>query len=366
MFFLNSEFEAFQDRMRNLALPEHHFADQLRLATQAHGGYAQSVADLIPDQAATALGLAFPNGLADYFAGAHSTLLDQVDRITLSRRQLLDSVGAFTDPSELFRHQFQQPLAGLAESSARAIAAAFPVGIPDYVFDAQEMLAGHLGRLTEATQGISAVDLQASVIGWNKEHLRELLETFNSQFVEMALRSVRVDNAGRLMVDDEELDRGEVDAATMVLSGEASFSDFLAQVLALLPKLSKPVAWFLLNVLVSYFVSIAANRHTPFWESLWDEMTGQTPRVVRKQILRDVRERFVLEELRDYRFTSASELHVRAAGKRSASILDSLPMGKTVRVLQRDRDWTEIEYETRDDGNRTGWVFSRYLRRFDR
>ena len=73
----------------------------------------------------------------------------------------------------------------------------------------RDRLAGHLGRLTETTQGISAVDLQASVIGWNAEHLRELLEPFNTQFAEMALRSVRVDNAGRLVGDVEELDRGE-------------------------------------------------------------------------------------------------------------------------------------------------------------
>jgi len=79
-----------------------------------------------------------------------------------------------------------------------------------------------------------------------------------------------------------------------------------------------------------------------------------------------VRERFHLGQLRDYRFTTASELRVRVAGKKSAALIDSLPMGKTARVLQRDRDWTEIEYETRDDGNKTGWVFSRYLRRFDR
>ncbi len=136
--------------------------------------------------------------------------------------------------------------------------------------------------------------------------------------------------------------------------------------LALLPKLSKPIAWLVLNVVVSYFVSITANRHTPFWEAMWDEMTGQTPRIMQKQIIRDVRERFDLGELREYRFTTASELHVRVAGKRSAAILDSLPMGKTVRALQRDRDWTEIEYETRVDGKKTGWVFSRYLRRFDR
>ncbi len=219
MFSMNAGLEAFQERLRNLTLPEHHFADQLQRATQVHGEYAQRLADLVPNHA-NEMALAFPSGLPDYLSGEHSTLLDQIDQITLSRRQLLDSVGVLKDHSELIRHQFQQPLADLTQSGARALAAAFPRGIPNYVSDAQEMLAGHLERLTQATRGISVLNLQVSVLGLgrNAEQLRGLLEPFSKQFAEVALRSVRVDDAGRVMIDEEELDRDEVDTATKVLS----------------------------------------------------------------------------------------------------------------------------------------------------
>ena len=76
---------------------------------------------------------------------------------------------------------------------------------------------------------------------------------------------------------------------------------------------------------------------------------------------------FTLDELRPHRFTSATILHVRSEGNTNSEIIDELKHGKVVRVITKDKRWCLIEYNDSFTGaTLRGWVFSRYLLKFER
>ncbi|CAG9164191.1 SH3 domain-containing protein [Cupriavidus pampae] len=70
--------------------------------------------------------------------------------------------------------------------------------------------------------------------------------------------------------------------------------------------------------------------------------------------------------LRDYRFIGTKLLIVRSAPSARAPQLGQLRFGYLVRILQRNGDFTLISWRNTDSNVEIqGWVFSRYLRRFD-
>ena len=65
-------------------------------------------------------------------------------------------------------------------------------------------------------------------------------------------------------------------------------------------------------------------------------------------------------------FVSAQTLTLKAAPKARASVVAQLRFGQPVRVRETNRDFTLVACRAEDgEVELQGWVFSRYLRRFD-
>lgn len=69
---------------------------------------------------------------------------------------------------------------------------------------------------------------------------------------------------------------------------------------------------------------------------------------------------------REFRFVSTQVLWVRAKPGAKARVVGQLSFGNLVRLVEKDKDFALVAWRS-DDGKAElqGWVFSRYLRRFD-
>lgn len=124
-------------------------------------------------------------------------------------------------------------------------------------------------------------------------------------------------------------------------------------------------------ILASIFLPILFFLASPFWNSYVDfhvkkNLEGTSTQATNKQVKEAAREAVGdLRLLRDYRFVTAQSLAVRAEPKARGQTLGQLRLGQTVHVLGKERDFTLVTWRS-EDGNAQlqGWVFSRYLKRF--
>ncbi|MDO5039069.1 SH3 domain-containing protein [Clostridium sp.] len=69
--------------------------------------------------------------------------------------------------------------------------------------------------------------------------------------------------------------------------------------------------------------------------------------------------------LNTYRFVSANALSVRVSNNIKSNKICELNYGDVVKILKKNKNWSFIEYE-KDDACIKGWVFTRYISRFEK
>lgn len=70
--------------------------------------------------------------------------------------------------------------------------------------------------------------------------------------------------------------------------------------------------------------------------------------------------------LNTYRFVNSNVLNVRTKNTVKSRVIYSLNRGSVVRIINKQKNWTKIEYKNEDETVViTGWVFTRYISRFD-
>lgn len=124
-------------------------------------------------------------------------------------------------------------------------------------------------------------------------------------------------------------------------------------------------------ILAVFFLPLLFLFVSPFWNSYVDfhmkkSLEGVSTQAANKQVKEAAREAVGdLRLLRDYRFVSAQSLAVRSEPKARGQALGQLRLGQTVHVLGKEGDFTLVVWQS-EDGNSElkGWVFSRYLKRF--
>lgn len=191
------------------------------------------------------------------------------------------------------------------------------------------------------------------------------LDPLNQYVAELASADVHLSDSASLIVDGYEVSLAEVDAAVEQMGEPESEEALIQRLIEVLGRLAKPVRIALVKIFITYFLAILANLTTPIYADWWEQYSHLEPRVAKKEIVRDAEELFTAEQLLGYRFVYATLLHVRAEGVMSGEVIDALPMGKTVKVVERRKSWSLIEYEDPESEEvLQGWVFSRYLMKF--
>ncbi|MGR5235552.1 SH3 domain-containing protein [Vibrio alfacsensis] len=131
--------------------------------------------------------------------------------------------------------------------------------------------------------------------------------------------------------------------------------------------LNEKVKAIVVFFLLPYCISIFANFTTPIYEIWWQQLSLIDQRSAKKEVVKEANKSYDFSELHDYRFVVATVLHVRESGSKNSEIIAELYIGKTVKVINKLKRWTLVEYYDENSGQlEQGWVFSRYLERFSK
>ncbi len=198
------------------------------------------------------------------------------------------------------------------------------------------------------------------------QQIAERLDPLRKMLERLEELDITVTEDGRVTVGRNTVSAGDIESALDSLpESTEDVESFIGQFIDWLKRLSEPVRYAILYVLLPYLVTIIGNLTTPLYEDWWKEHSQLDKRVVKKEIVRKAQEQFDPSDLTAFRFVYATSLNVRSDPKRNAEILDTLITGKVVKVIERRRSWTYIEYyDDHLEENVTGWVFSRYIRKF--
>ncbi|MFA0507260.1 SH3 domain-containing protein [Vibrio sp. 10N.222.54.B12] len=143
-----------------------------------------------------------------------------------------------------------------------------------------------------------------------------------------------------------------------IISDEASFLTWFDGL--------RPSMQLLISLFLSYWLNIFANLSMPLYEDWGYLFQQEPPRNAVKLVVKEAFKDFDLQELSSYRFVTASSLHVRISSNINSEIIDDLSSGKAVRFVSKSKRWVQIEYLCPDTGEeKTGWVFARYLSKFE-
>ena len=201
-----------------------------------------------------------------------------------------------------------------------------------------------------------------------QEQVNKYLQPLNNYLSDPGLDSVFINSDGSFSVSGEAVDVESVKQSIQNISAEYENTiDFIDHFFKCLEKLSDSARLVIIYLMLPYFLSIVANLTTPIYEEWWREFANIDNRVAKKEIVRAANENYSPEDLQNYRFVCTAILYLRSAGNTKAEIVDELYLGKTVRIIKKSKRWSLIEYKDVDStDSKQGWVFSRYLQRFNR
>ena len=199
-----------------------------------------------------------------------------------------------------------------------------------------------------------------------QDQLSKYLNPLNEYLSSPLMGNIVVGSSGEISVSDEVVDAKAVSKSIESLSNDYSTTEeFLEHFFKLLEKLSNSARIVVIYLVLPYFLAIIANLTTPIYEEWWKEYTELDQRSAKKEIIREANELYGPEELNGYRFVYASILHVRKSGNINSEIIGELYLGKSVKVHEKLKRWSFVEYQDSDSGDiKKGWVFSRYLHKF--
>ncbi|MBE4620730.1 SH3 domain-containing protein [Vibrio navarrensis] len=190
-----------------------------------------------------------------------------------------------------------------------------------------------------------------------------------SDYLSSSLMSqIAVSDHGMITVSNDVVDLEIISESITSLEGDfSSTDDFLEHLFGLLGSLSERARTVFIYLIFPYILAIVANITTPIYEEWWKEYTQLDQRSAKKEIIREANDIYSLQELKDFRFVYATILNVRELGSINSEIIGELHFGKTVRLISKSKSWSFVEYQDSDTGLiNQGWVFSRYLRKFER
>lgn len=201
-----------------------------------------------------------------------------------------------------------------------------------------------------------------------RDQIANLLNPLNQYLSKFQGLEINVDAAGNVFIDGNEVSAEEIsDAINSFHAARQSVQEFVESFVAWLSQLTPRLRPAVLFLVLPYIISVVATLTTPLYQEWWRERISADPRVAKKEIVLEANEIHGRKELANYRFVYATRLHVRAAANMNSEVLDHLPLGKSVRVVRRQKAWTEIEYLIDSTGETsTGWVYSRYLHKFEK
>lgn len=282
---------------------------------------------------------------------------EQIAKMLEPQRRMQEQLAKALEPQRRIQEQLAktlQPQRQIQEQLAKAL-------------EPQRQMQEQLARLLEPQWRIgnalsSALSSHSTAIQQLSRLNREVAKARLSEIQVVSENQVEV---GASVVSVREISE-EIESIPAVRAAENGI-EFVAALLDWLSGQTEAVKNVVLFLVLPYVIAIFANLTTSIYEEWWLELRELPAREVHKSIVREANRAYEPEELLDYRFVTASVLHVREQGGMKHPILGELHQGKIVRLLIKNRRWSLVEYVDIDTGEISqGWVFSRYLGRFSK
>lgn len=301
----------------------------------------------------------------------HRALQEQIDRILEPQRRLQEQIDKFLEPQLRFQKQIEkyfEPHRKLQDQMQRYL-------------EPHQRLQEQLDKHLQPQRQLQVqIDKYLEPYRQRQEQLHKHLEPYrlfedqvskhlkslNRYLSDPMMDNISINKDGALFIAGEVVDVEQVENTVAEISGDySSPEEFFNAFFKLLEKLGNAARIAVIYLVFPYLLSIVANLTTPIYEEWWKEYSGSDHRVAKKEIIREANEAYRPEELNGYRFVYATILHVRSSGSINSEIIDELYLGKTVKIIEKVKRWSHIEYQDSDSGElKQGWVFSRYLEKF--
>ncbi|WP_280190368.1 SH3 domain-containing protein [Delftia sp. PS-11] len=211
------------------------------------------------------------------------------------------------------------------------------------------------------------------------ERFKEPLSASSAQgILESMAKANESLSAKRLLEDATQLPKPEdaheeavhlVQDITAGVSKALTLQEAVDQIVQAIEATKTPLSQnLLLIVLVPLLISILSaflNPIADFYIKKWLEETSKQEAT--KQVKEAARQSIGdIQLLDDFRFVSTQNLALKSGPKAKAPVVGQLRFGQTVRLLEKERDFTLVVWRSEDSKiELQGWVFSRYLRRFN-
>jgi hypothetical protein len=198
-----------------------------------------------------------------------------------------------------------------------------------------------------------------------KETATNILENYSST-------GLKIGNDGTVSVLGEMVSIDEINnevqsflKANIYLPAQNKFRDFLNDLIAKIRQLKKPIQFVLTRIILQIFLGVISGLCV--YKIVETEVNR--PKFSKREIIKKIRgitqQKFDLELLKNHRVVSANVLNVREKPGHQSKKIDELSLGQVVKVIEKKRNWTLIEYHYENsDDIFNGWVFTRYLKRF--
>jgi len=193
----------------------------------------------------------------------------------------------------------------------------------------------------------------------------------DSILTQIDLENIKVSESGTISVEGNIFSAKEVSDIYGELIVSIAHLPSPAQVLDAIclffDKLKKPMVTLLLIIILPFIINVTSNLSTCYFEEIISDLTNKSKREKTKIIKQDAQRHFDADLLRQYRFVTANVLRVRKGPSQKSQVIDELYFGKVVSIIEKGRQWSAIEYMDEDkDQKVNGWVFNRYLAKFEK
>ena len=193
------------------------------------------------------------------------------------------------------------------------------------------------------------------------------LQSFGQSHTDL-VSNIRTNGDGTFSVGNESVSQEEIIEYINDFSfNYESYIDFINGFIERFKNLSPVIQAVLFVLFLPYFNGVLVNLTTPYWQEQWDQYSNLKTREVKKEIISSASDNFNSQFLQEHHFVATKILYVRKYENTKAEMIDELYIGKIVKVIDKKRSWCLIEYQDSDTNElMQGWVFSRYLSKFNR
>ncbi|QZY56655.1 SH3 domain-containing protein [Crassaminicella profunda] len=242
-----------------------------------------------------------------------------------------------------------------------------------------ENITRNQNKLRDIALSVQSATRGLETLGVAFQPLKSVMTEKLAEINELNFEDVDIDRNGTMTYTGEIMDLNDtVQRVSYFLEEDISIQERIMRVVNCFKK-AHPLVCFMIIFFMYSPIQCAYNNSV---YNLINQTIGEhrliesnnimmQKKAIKKEVKKEIHNRVDDEELKkeilkDYRFVSADCLNVRMKGTKKSRVIYKLHVGQPVRIINKQKNWTQIEYKS-EDGNVyvKGWVFTRYIKRFD-